>query len=74
MTTSTPMSSQECTVDSSTAVRLAYDSDEDSFENAPNDMKHEAVAVMSSLAISICSSHEASSANSIFSTTTTPIR
>ena len=63
MTTSAPLSSQQCAADSSTAVQPAY-SEEESFEDVFNDIKHEVVAFMSSLRNNIHSSHEASLENS----------
>ena len=73
MTTSTQLSSKEDADDSSTALGLTYDSDEESFEHASNNIQHEAVAVMNSLTNSIQSSYEPSSVNIICSTTATPM-
>ena len=57
MTTSTQLSSKEDADDSSTALGLTYDSDEESFEHASNNIQHEAVSVMNSLTNSIQSSY-----------------
>ena len=64
MTTSTPNTSPHYDIDSSTAVAPTYDSGEESFEDASNDIHHETTVAISNVANNIQPSQCASFENS----------